>query len=109
VLAVAFLGEGATTVVDIGNGDDFDTRQRRFGLHVSLAHNAEADAANLNAIVSRDRFGGFLCGSSLGHGKRGGRNAGTLQEMATTDGHGLMCSLKRRTVEVQTGGLQSPL
>ena len=25
VLAVAFLGEGAPTVVDIGNGDDFDT------------------------------------------------------------------------------------
>ena len=86
VLAVAFLSESAAAVVDVGNRDDFDARKRRFGLHVSLAHDAEADAANLNAIVRRDRFGGFLRGGSgFAHGKRGGGNAGTLQEMATTD------------------------
>ena len=87
VLAVAFLGERAATVVDVGNSDDFDAGQRRFGLHVSLAHDAESDAANLNAIVGRDWFGRFL-GSGFAHGERGGGNAGTLQEMATTDGHG---------------------
>ncbi len=78
-VAVAFLGEGAAAVVDVGNSDDFDARQRRFGLHVTLAHDAESDAAKLNAIVGRNWFGRFL-GSGFAHGERGGGNAGTLHE-----------------------------
>jgi hypothetical protein len=60
VLAIAFLSEGAAAIVNVGNSDDFDARQGRFGLHIFLAHDAEADAAYLHAVVGRNRLRRFL-------------------------------------------------
>ena len=97
---IARLGERTATIIDVGNRYELHARQRRCCVHVSLAHDAETDATNLHVIVRRYRLGRFLSGHASGSGQAKSRrsDAGTLQEMATSDGHDWMFSRMTRSL-----------
>ena len=84
VFAVAFFGEIEAALIDVGDGDEFGAGNGDGGRDVALAHDAEANAREIDFIIRA------LGGGGGGSGGEDGSGTGGLKEGTAGGGHNVI-------------------